>query len=366
MDTNPVINTIHLTGRLDAQSVPAQWAAALNTLAQNPDAPVILDAAGITYCDGTGLAMLLDLCRRPRAAGATVRLESLPPPVRALLDQFDTKEYADITPPRPRPQKLPEQVGRITFAVWQDLRAMVAFTGESAAAVAGMLVRPASVRWRDVLVLAERAGVDAVPIVALLSWLLGVILAFQSAMPMKAFGAEIYVANLLGLSVLRELGPLMTVIILAGRTGAAFAAEIGTMKVNEEVDALTTMGLDPVRFLVLPRLLAAVAVTPLLVIFSDLVSLAGGAMVMSLLDIPATTFVNQIVGAVGLKDFLTGLGKSLVFAGLIAGTGCLRGLQTRTGASAVGGATTSAVVTSITWIVIADGIFAVTLYHLGI
>ncbi len=366
MDTPLPTATIQLSGRLDAQTVPVLWTDALNTLARNPGAPMVFEASGIAYCDGAGLAMLLDLRRRPRAAGAEVRIQNLPAAVQTLLDQFKIADYAAITPPAAVPQKLPEQVGRISFSIWQDLLAMVAFTGESTAAFARLLIRPAAVRWRTVLILAEQAGVDAVPIVALLSWLLGVILAFQSAMPMKVFGAELYVANLLGLSILRELGPLMTAIILAGRTGAAFAAEIGTMKVNEEVDALTTMGLDPVRFLVLPRLLAAVAVTPLLVVFSDLISLAGGAMVMAALDIPATTFVNQIINSVQIKDFLSGLFKSVVFALLIAGTGCLRGLQTRTGASSVGRATTSAVVTSITWIVIADGLFAVIFYHLGI
>ncbi|MFA5205056.1 MAG: ABC transporter permease, partial [Lentisphaeria bacterium] len=151
-----------------------------------------------------------------------------------------------------------------------------------------------------------------------------------------------------------------------GRTGAAFAAEIGTMKVNEEINALETMGLDPVRFLVVPRLLAAVAVMPLLAIISDLVCLAGGAVVMSAMNVPMTTYVNQIVGFVHPKDFAGGIGKSLVFGLLIAGTGCLRGLQTKTGASAVGQSTTRAVVTSITLIVIADGLFAVLSYQLGL
>src|SRR5262249_52346940 len=156
----------------------------------------------------------------------------------------------------------------------------VSFIGETTAALTHAMVRPASVRWRDVWQICERAGVDALPIVSLISFLLGMILAFQSAVPMKRFGAEIFVADLLGLAMLRELGPLMTAILLAGRSGAAFAAEIGTMRVNQEVDALTTMGLDPVRFLVTPRIIAALLMTPLLSAYSDLIGVLGGALTM--------------------------------------------------------------------------------------
>ena len=203
---------------------------------------------------------------------------------------------------------------------------------------------PNSVRWKDVWRICEQVGADALPIVALISFLLGMILAFQSAVPMKRFGAEIFVADLIGLSMLRELGPLMTAILLAGRSGAAFAAEIGTMRVNQEVDALTTMGLSPVRFLVTPRIIAAVLMTPLLVLFSDLVGMVGGAVTMQSFSIPIVTFLKEIDSAVTMTDFLAGFVKSFVFAVLIAGIGCLRGLQTRAGASAVGDAATRAVV----------------------
>jgi phospholipid/cholesterol/gamma-HCH transport system permease protein len=225
---------------------------------------------------------------------------------------------------------------------------------------------PRSVRWRDVWLTCERAGVDALPIVALISFLLGMILAFQSAVPMKRFGAEIFVADLIGLSMLRELGPLMTAILLAGRSGAAFAAEIGTMRVNQEVDALTTMGLNPVRFLVTPRIIAVVLMTPLLTIFSGLVGLLGGALTMQTFAIPFTTFFKQIDSAVTLSDFMAGFVKSFVFAILVAGIGCLRGLQTAAGASAVGDSATRAVVSGIILLVVVDGLFAYAYYVLGI
>jgi phospholipid/cholesterol/gamma-HCH transport system permease protein len=222
------------------------------------------------------------------------------------------------------------------------------------------------VRWKDVWHICERAGVDALPIVALISFLLGMILAFQSAVPMKRFGAEIFVADLIGLSMLRELGPLMTAILLAGRSGAAFAAEIGTMHVNQEVDALTTMGLDPVRFLVTPRIIAVLLMTPLLTIFSDLVGLFGGALTMQTFSIPFSTFLKEVDSAVTMTDFMAGFVKSFVFATLVAGIGCLRGLQTAAGASAVGDSATRAVVSGIILLVVVDGIFALAYYMLNV
>ena len=192
------------------------------------------------------------------------------------------------------------------------------------------------------------------------------ILAFQSAVPMKRFGAEIFVADLIGLAMLRELGPLMTAILLAGRSGAAFAAEIGTMRVNQEVDALSTMGLDPVSFLVTPRIIAAVLMTPLLTLYSDLVGLIGGAITMSSFSIPVVTFLKEVDSAVTMTDFLAGFVKSFVFAVTVAGIGCLRGLQTSAGASAVGEAATRAVVTGIILLVAIDGLFAFAYYVLDI
>ena len=173
-------------------------------------------------------------------------------------------------------------------------------------------------------------------------------------------------ADLLGISVLRELGPLMAAILLAARSGSAFAAELGTMKVNEEIDALTTMGLEPVRFLVVPRVIAAVAVVPVLAMLMNIFCLIGGAIVMLSLNFPLITYVNRVVAAVGLADFLGGIFKALVFGVIVAGVGCLRGLQTGTGAGAVGESTTSAVVSGIILIAITDGVFAVLFYIVGL
>src|SRR5690606_17015901 len=204
------------------------------------------------------------------------------------------------------------------------------------------------------------------PIMVGVGFLLGLILAFQSAMPMRRFAADIFVADLLGLAMLRELGPLMASILLAARSGSAFAAEIGTMKVNEELDALATMGLDPVRFLVVPRVVAAVAVVPALAMITSLAGLLGGFFVYGSLGYPPVTFVSRIVDMVEPGDVVGGLFKAGVFGVIVAALGCLRGMQTGKGAQAVGLSTTSAVVSGIVAIALVDGVFAVVFYVLGI
>ena len=357
--------TIALSGRLDAYSVGPLWAQAHAALRTSPRAKVIVDCGRVEYCDGAGVALLVDLLRQPRPAGAEVEIRGLADRFRKLLDQFDPKALATAAAPPPRLPLL-ERVGRTGARLFDDLYALVAFLGEAAAAIAYALRHPQGIRWRDALRIAEEAGVNALPIVALIGFLMGVILAFQSAVAMKPFGAELFVANLLSLALLRELGPLMTAILLAGRSGAAFAAEIGTMKVNQEVDALTTMGLDPVRFLVVTRVLAATAMTVPLVVFADLIGLIGGALVMLTFDIPLHAYYKQAVSFTQVGDFIGGLAKSVVFGLLIAGVGCLRGLQTETGAAAVGISATSAVVSGIVLIVFVDGIFAVLFYYLNI
>jgi phospholipid/cholesterol/gamma-HCH transport system permease protein len=359
------LTKIALAGRLDAYSVGPLWREARTALDRHARERLVVDCSAVEYCDGAGVALLLDMLRQPRPTGAEVRVEGLAERFRRLLEQFDPKSLgaAPVTPPR---IGLVERVGRAGTQIYADLRELVAFLGEAAAALAYAARHPQMLRWRDIFYVAEEAGVNALPIVALVSFLLGVILAFQSAVAMKQFGAEIFVANLLALSILRELGPLMTAILLAGRSGAAFAAELGTMKVNQEIDALTTMGLDPVKFLVVTRVLAATAMILPLTIIANLIALIGGALVMLTFEIPIATYYNQAVNFATLADFFGGLAKALVFGVLIAGIGCLRGLQTGTGASAVGIAATSAVVSGIVLIVFVDGIFAVVFYYLGI
>ncbi|HSV17936.1 MAG TPA: MlaE family lipid ABC transporter permease subunit [Casimicrobiaceae bacterium] len=353
-----------LSGRLDASTIRDVWQQAIAVVMDRQVPRVVVDAAGVDYCDGAGIALLIDL-QRHRPAGE-VSIQNLKPRFEALLRQFDPARLTRDLDPEPKRHSSIEEIGVIAAGIARDTRDQVRFVGEASAALFEAVRHPGTVRWKDVWRICERVGADALPIVALISFLIGVILAFQSAIPMKRFGAEIFVADLIGLAMLRELGPLMTAILLAGRSGAAFAAEIGTMKVNQEVDALTTMGLDPVRFLVTTRVLAALFMTPLLTLFADLVSLLGGALTMQSFAIPFVTFRHEVESIVDFSDFMAGFVKSFIFAVVIAGVGCLRGLQTAAGASAVGDSATRAVVSGIILLVIVDGVFAVLYFFLDI
>jgi phospholipid/cholesterol/gamma-HCH transport system permease protein len=219
-------------------------------------------------------------------------------------------------------------------------------------------------RWHEVMRIFESAGVNALPIISLISLLVGLIIAFESAQPLAQFGAQIFIANMIGLLMIRELGPLMTAIMLAGRSGSAFAAELGTMKVNEELNALETMGLDPIKFLVVQRIMAGILLTPLLTLYSMLMGVIGGVLVMLSLGFPLVLIYNQLVSSLEISDVVVGTVKGLVFGIIVAAIGCLRGLQTLKGPRAVGDSTTRAVVSSILLIIIADAVFTGLLFVL--
>ena len=357
---------LRLAGRLDTYSIAGVWSQARAAVAQAPDRRVVVDASGVDYCDGGGVALLLDLLRQERPAQAAVSVRALKPEFKTLLDQFDPATLR--APAEEHAARLPAvaEIGREAVTVARDIVTQIAFVGETSSALWYAIRHPQHVRWKDVWYTCEQVGVNALPIVGLISFLIGIIIAFQSAVPMQQYGAEIFVADLVGLSILRELGPLMTAILLAGRSGAAFAAEIGTMKVNEELNALTTMGLDPVRFLVITRILAAVLMVPLLTLFANMLGILGGALTMISFNIPVLSFLREIDSLVDVKDLAAGMAKTPVFAILIAGVGCLRGLQTGTGASAVGISATRAVVSGIILLVVVDGIYAFIYYLLDI
>jgi len=354
-----------IIGSLDSNTTGQAWRDALQLINQHQPKRLIVDASQLTYCDGAGAALLLELRRRQQSRRHAYEILSLDPAYQALLDLYGRWDAQRPEPLAPAESPV-EQIGRATITIWNDMVVLIIFVGQLCSALARAARCPRLVRWKDALVTAELAGVNALPIISLLGFLLGLIMAFQSAIPMRQFGADIYVANLIGLSMLRELGPLLTAIILAGRSGSAFAAELGTMKVSEELDALTTMGLEPVGFLVVPRVIAAVAMTPLLAVFAGLLGLIGGAVVMLSLGFPLVTYVIQVKSAVTVGDMVGGLGKSFVFGIVVAAIGCLRGLQTKSGASAVGESTTRAVVSGLVLITVVDGIFAVIFYYLGI
>ena len=351
------IPVITLDERLTAHTVGPVWRDTLETLSRHPDRPVVVDAARLRYLDNTGMAFLFDLRCQQRPPGAALEIRDLAPNLAALIQDFKPRDFA--TPvQKSSPPGIIEHLGRAADQELAYVRAMLAFLGDTGRALTGSLVGRGRVRWGEMLEIATEAGANAVPIVLLIGFLMGVIIAFQIGLVAQQFGAVIFVVDGVGIAMLRELGPLMTAIVFAGRTGAAFAAQIGTQKVNEEVNAIVTFGLDPIYFLVLPRIIAAALVVPLLTVLADLIGLFGGALVMLEFNVGFVQFYQRLLGAVGMGDFLIGIFKGLVFGITVAAIGCQRGLATGAGATSVGLSTTSAVVTNIVWIVVLDGLFA--------
>ena len=342
-----------VSGRLDAQAAGRFWRGALRS-ARRAKA-LALDLTALEYCDMSGAALLV---AAEGAHAKPVPLIGAAPRIEALLQRA---RIAAAAPPPSRVGSRPAGPDILTATADS-----IAFLGEVIVAVLRLPVRARMLRKRDLLRFADQAGVKAIPLVLLLGFLMGLILAFQSAVPMRRFGADLFVANLVAISLLRELGPLLSAVILAGRTGSAFAAEIGSMKVNQEVDALVTMSLDPVTMLVLPRLIAAVLVMPVLVLSLDIAGLLGMATVMKAFGYPLVTIAHQVQSAATSLDLFGGLFKGMCFGSAVAVVGCRAGLGTGVGPRAVGQAATAAVVGGIVATIFLDGLFALLFYKLGL
>ena len=355
-----------LRGRLDKDTVASIWRQSTESLRQAKPASLVVEAGDVDYCDAAGIALLVECKRIQEQNQGRIEIQGLRPQFQQLMAVLEIDRV--IAPPLGLGflSGFVRSLGELVVRLTDDLKAQVNFTGEVFVKLFKTIQDPRSLRWKDMLLMAEKAGANAVGITGMLGFLVGLIIAFQSAASLQEFGAEVYVADLVVLGLVRELGPLITAIVLTSRSGSAFAAEIGTMKVNEEIDALTTMALDPVQYLVLPRLIAAILIMPLLTMFNELFGLIGCGLVMASWDMPAATYIDRIRAAATLTDFFSGLVKTFVFGALIAGLGCLRGLQTQTGPSAVGDSTTRAVVSGIIAIIVADGVFAIMYYYLGI
>ena len=355
-----------LSGSLDVATASGARTEIQACLAGAGRTSLEVDASGIERGDMSGMAVLEELRRGRFTSGSPVPVRGLPPRFELLLRAFPPADAVDAATEEARAPSLPLKVGAGTIGMVRDLREQVAFFGAVAQGFASAARRPRSMRWKEVALLFEKAGVDALPIVSLISLLTGVIIAFEAAQPLAMFGAQIFIANMIGIVMIREFGPIFTAIILAGRSGSAFAAEIGTMKVNEELNALETMGLDPVRFLVIQRVFAGTLLMPVLTAYSMFAGVLGGVLVMLAMGFPFAQIWFQLSGAVDVSDVVVGLSKSVVFGAIVSGLGCLRGLQTRQGPTAVGDSTTRAVVAGILMIIIVDAAFAVLTYVLDV
>ena len=345
-------------------AVAAELDRRLKAIAESNARQVTIDLADIEALDTAGAWLVLRTLHRLEARGRAARLENLRPELEPLFRQVE--EGGDcrpvVHPPSPfrGPIGLLLRVGDGTVRAVATAASLVGFLGLVTEALLRAIRHPSRLRWRAILAHMEQTGVDALPIVGLLAFLIGVVLTYQGADQLRQFGAQIYTVNLLGISILREMGVLMTAIIIAGRSGSAFTAQIGTMKVSEEIDALRTLGLDPVDVLVLPRLIALLITLPLLTVFANFMGLLGGAILCWFeLDMTVPVFLRQLRWFMTSWTFWIGLMKAPFFAGVIAITGCYEGLRTERSAESVGRLTTLSVVESIFLVIVLDALFSI-------
>ena len=369
MQTDAAHAKISLAGKINVYSLGGVWTQIRDAqdgwLKQGESQSLVLDASQIASLDVAGIAFLIGVEEAQKKSGGQFEIQGLDPKYQPLLQEFDP--IGNLFPvPTAKPKRgFVVSTGMATQNLLDDARGLITFAGHLTADLARSIRNIKQVRWGDFVNAAVEAGIAALPIVALVSFLIGVILSFQAAIGMEQFGAVSFVGPLAALGIVREMGPLITAILLAGRSSAAFAAEIGTMTVNSEVDALVTGGLSPIRFLVVPRVLAGILVAPILTLFADIVSIFSSMLTMQIYGIPFINFYNGMLAAVDVEDILSGLLKATLFGVVVSAMGCLRGMQTGTGAAAVGISATRAVVSSIVMIVLVDGIFAYISYRTG-
>ncbi len=349
--------TVHGIAALERELAQANWPAA---------GEIAVDASGITMLDTAGAWVLHRTRAGLQAGGASVRIDGLKPEFESLVALIDSKELPLAPAMAPETPWL-EGLGRRSWALLGGSVGYLAFVGESFVALLRVLREPRRLRWRAILHNVQTAGVEALPITGLLSFLMGVVIAYQGADQLQRFGANIFIADLVGISMLRELSPLLTAIIIAGRSGSAYTAQIGTMKVTEEIDALRTIGVPPLELLVLPKMIALVLVMPLLTVYTDVTGVLGG-MIMAQwkLDVGFRAFVDRLDEAIVLSTYWTGLAKAPVFAMIVALVGCHRGFMVSGSADSVGTQTTMSVVQSIFLVIVTDAMFSIVFLWLDL
>jgi phospholipid/cholesterol/gamma-HCH transport system permease protein len=363
-EQDPAGSKAVFTGLLSAETAAAAREPFLRG-ARETRGLLAVDLSGVEHLDSAGTAVLLEVDRLLRGSGRRLEIRGASPDARGMLSLVDWETLVGLPAPRVRRRgNLLVQLGAAAFHTGAEARHLVAFAGGLAIALVRSL-RHRSVRWAEVVRLVEIAGMDAVPIVALISLLLGLIMAFLGALQLRQYGATVYVADGVALAMVRELGPIMTAILVAGRSGSGFAAELGSMTVNDEVNALVTMGFDPLSYLALPRVSAVVIAMPCLAIISSFSGIIGGLAVgLFQLDIPLVQYLNETRDILSVRHILIGLSKSVFFGLFVATVGCYKGLSVQGAEEEVGRAATSAVVQGIFLIVIADALFAVVLAYL--
>lgn len=367
--TEPGPQTLAFSGRWTIRGIGA-IEHRLEALRPGSNAAIVADASGIEALDSAGAWLLQRLLLRLRAQGAPTTLQGLRPEFSRLLDaaaQQLAEQAARPASSVPAAPSRVEGVGRSTVVLFEEIVALLSFVGAASIALAGCIVHPGRIRWRPILFNIRSAGFDALPIVGILAFLLGVVVAYQGADQLRMYGANIFVADLVGISMLREFAPLVTAIIVAGRSGSAYAAQIGTMSVTEEIDAMRTLGIAPIDMLVLPKLIAMMIALPLLTVFADVLGVFGGMlMARAQLDVGFAEFMDRFIKAIVMTTYTVGIGKAPVFAVIIVMVGCFQGFRTRGGADSVGRQTTRSVVQAIFLVIVADSLFSVVFSALEI
>lgn len=352
---------VQLIGRIDHLMAADLLKQLLAEIKSKKPGHVTVDLNRVTYFDDFGVLVLAQVRSYLDERRIPFRVVQPPPKVAEILalSNFDTPDACG-PPLRKKRANAIVRLGEASLQKADNIRFLISFLGSVALCLGHVALHPKKLRWGDTIELMQKTGVDAVPIVGLISFLLGLIMAFVSSLQLEQFGASVYVARLVALAMVSELGPIMTAIVVAGRSGSAFAAEIGTMRISDEVDALFVMGFSPTLFLVVPRIVASILVIPVLTLFADLFAIMGGLIIsVAMLDLTVSTYIDQTIKALSLFEFLWGFSKSVLFAALIAWIGCLRGFEVRGGSAQVGNAATSAVVSGIFLIILFDSIFAV-------
>lgn len=359
------VGEVRCTGHWTLRSM-AQLEGRLDKFSWPDGGEITLDTAAVEGMDTSGAWLLHRTMRILETRGCKVRLQGLRPEFNALLETIAARKVS-IGAQSPAAENALARIGRHAWDGARNALGILAFLGEGSLHLARSLIQPRRIRWRTVLYNMQLAGLEAMPITGLLSFLMGVVIAYQGAEQLQRYGANIFIADLVGLSMLRELSPLLTAIIVAGRSGSAYAAQIGTMKITEEIDALRTIGITPMELLVLPKVLALIIVLPLLTVYTDIMGVLGGMIMAEMrLEVGFGAFLDRVSDAISLSSYLTGIGKAPVFAVIIALVGCYQGFQVSGSADSVGRQTTMSVVQSIFLVIVADALFSIVFNWLDI
>lgn len=365
LDKSPDGIVLRCAGNWTLQGIPS-LERHLKQLPWPESGRIRFDASAISAMDTAGAWLLFRTMSRFETGKFTLSQQGFRAEHEALL-YLVRAQAIDTSLLGASVQRLPERVGRLVWFHLTQLLGILAFLGESSTALLRCIAQPSRFRWRAILYNMQLAGFNALPIVGMLAFLTGVVVSYQGAVQLARYGANIYVADLVGFSMLREMAPLLTAIIVAGRSGSAYAAQIGTMKVTEEIDALRTIGVPPMELLVLPKMLALIVALPLLTVYADIMGVLGGmVMAQTQLDVSFTDFLERFGDAIDLKTFLVGLGKAPVFAAIIALVGCFQGFQVSGSADSVGAQTTLSVVQAIFLVIVVDALFSVVFSWLKI